>query len=157
MMRDQYSGIPPMSVKDRIKTATKRALASADLSMMTTAKLESIQQRALIGDKAQLLALFADADIRKSLDLLVDSRSQLNQDLFVLSTLGWKRDGYYVEFGATDGETLSNTWLLDKRFGWRGILAEPARIWRNALECAGRNATLEFECVWSESGQTLEF
>jgi FkbM family methyltransferase len=86
-----------------------------------------------------------------------DSPSQIGQDLFVLDRLRWKRDGYYVEFGATDGLTLSNTWLLDKKFGWRGILAEPGRVWRDALSAQGRNAHIEFACVWTETGQTLSF
>ena len=46
-----------------------------------------------------------------------DAHSQIRQDLFVLNQLHEKRDGYFVEFGASDGQTLSNTWLLEKRFG----------------------------------------
>jgi len=86
-----------------------------------------------------------------------DSPSQNGQDLFVLNRLRWKRGGYYVEFGATDGLSLSNTWLLDKKFGWRGILAEPGRVWRDRLSAQGRNAHLEFACVWTETGQMLPF
>ena len=76
-------------------------------------------------------ALLADVrpdDLRRTFDALTHSTSQLGQEIFVLSRLGWKRNGYYVEFGATDGRTLSNTWLVDRQFGWRGILAEPGRI-----------------------------
>jgi FkbM family methyltransferase len=86
-----------------------------------------------------------------------DSMSQLGQDLFVLDALGWKREGYFVEFGAADGKTLSNTWLLEKCFGWNGILAEPARSWRKALAVSGRTAAIDLDCVWSVTGETLNF
>ncbi|WP_155264911.1 FkbM family methyltransferase [Sphingomonas segetis] len=105
-------------------------------------------------------ALLADVrpdDLRRTFDALTHSTSQLGQEIFVLSRLGWKRNGYYVEFGATDGRTLSNTWLVDRQFGWRGILAEPGRIWHDALVAEGRNAHVDFDCVWNESGQTLTF
>lgn len=90
------------------------------------------------------------------LDWLDDSKAQLRQDLFVLACLDFKRNGYFVEFGATDGVTLSNTYLLERSFGWRGILAEPARCWHEALG-ANRSVHIEKKCVWKESGDKLLF
>ena len=85
------------------------------------------------------------------------SRSQLMQDLFVLSELGERRDrGFFVEFGASDGESLSNSWLLEKRLGWKGILAEPARCWHESLT-RNRTCAIETDCVWSHSGEKLDF
>lgn len=52
-------------------------------------------------------------------------KRQINQDIFVLYTLNWKRNGFFVEFGATNGIDLSNTYLLEKDFGWKGLLSEP--------------------------------
>ena len=52
-------------------------------------------------------------------------KSQIYQDIFVLYTLNWKRNGFFVEFGATNGFDLSNSYLLEKDFGWKGILCEP--------------------------------
>jgi hypothetical protein len=54
------------------------------------------------------------------------SQSQYKQDIFVLTQLGFKRNGYFAEFGATNGLELSNSYLLERQFGWSGILAEPA-------------------------------
>lgn len=84
------------------------------------------------------------------------SRAQLLQDLFVLEQTSWKRNGFFVEFGATDGINLSNTFLLEKEFGWTGILAEPGRNWHSSLE-RNRAAIISKECVWSESGKYLTF
>lgn len=67
------------------------------------------------------------------LDLMELSKAQLRQDLFVLNHLDFKRNGFFVEFGATNGVNLSNSFLLERQFGWNGILAEPARIWHEQL------------------------
>jgi FkbM family methyltransferase len=88
--------------------------------------------------------------------LELKSKAQLKQDMFVLDELGYKRDGYFVEFGATNGVDLSNTYLLEKEMGWRGILAEPARVWQDAL-VANRKCCISFDCVWSKSHEELEF
>lgn len=84
------------------------------------------------------------------------SKSQFFQDLFVLFMNQEKQDGYFVEFGATNGITLSNSWLLETGFGWKGILAEPARNWHDDLR-KNRQAIIETRCVWSKSGERLEF
>lgn len=84
------------------------------------------------------------------------SQSQHKQDLFVLSELGFKRDGYFVEFGATNGKDISNSWLLENTFGWKGIVAEPGIVWHEDL-FKNRKCHIETKCVWSESGKTLTF
>jgi FkbM family methyltransferase len=83
-------------------------------------------------------------------------KSQIGQDLFALYALGWKRSGYFVEFGATNGVDLSNTYLLEKDFAWTGILAEPATTWHSDL-VKNRSAVIDFDCVWKETGQSLPF
>lgn len=61
---------------------------------------------------------------------LKNSQAQLYQDLFALSIFGKDFAGYFVEFGATDGKSLSNTFLLEKDYGWRGLLAELGKYGR---------------------------
>lgn len=89
--------------------------------------------------------------------LLKESKSQIRQDLFVLSILEFKENGFYVEFGAADGVRFSNTYLLAKRFGWRGILAEPAKSWHRTLLKNREESTISCLCVWRESGLKIEF
>jgi FkbM family methyltransferase len=70
--------------------------------------------------------------------------------------MNFKRDGFFVEFGATNGLDLSNTHLLEKDFGWTGILAEPAVCWHRDLK-RNRNAHIETRCVWKYSNASLAF
>ena len=82
-------------------------------------------------------------------------KSQIYQDVFVLYILNWKRHGFFVEFGATNGLDLSNTFLLEKGFGWKGILCEPVSTWKEDL-IKNRNSILNFKCVWRTSGEFLD-
>lgn len=83
-------------------------------------------------------------------------RSQFGQDAFVLSQLEFKRGGYFVDFGATDGITGNNSHILEKRYGWTGILAEPACCWHEALR-RNRSAHVEEACVAARSGGSIPF
>ncbi|PQM56331.1 MAG: hypothetical protein CML39_05055 [Rhodobacteraceae bacterium] len=85
------------------------------------------------------------------------SSSQLFQDLFVLFSLEGKRDGQFLEFGATDGRNLSNTFSLEAAFGWQGVLAEPSPQWHDKLRSNRPNATIITDCIYSESGRNLDF
>lgn len=84
------------------------------------------------------------------------SVSQLGQDLWVLEKTGYKRGGFFVEFGATDGVLLSNTWLLEKEFGWKGICAEPNPKFFAQLQ-KNRQCQVSYEYIGRETGKTVEF
>jgi len=86
----------------------------------------------------------------------VRSYAQLKQDVVALLISGFKRGGYFVEFGATNGISLSNTYLLEKDYGWTGILAEPSVDWHDALTKA-RACAIDFRCVWRTSGEMIDF
>ena len=87
---------------------------------------------------------------------LEQSKAQLHQDIFVLSEVDFKKEGYFVEFGATNGHDLSNTHLLETQFNWQGIVAEPAKSWHQDLK-NNRDCHIETDCVWRETGKSLLF
>ncbi len=49
---------------------------------------------------------------------------QANQDKFVLNILKEKRDGYFLEIGSNHPIHINNTYLLEKHYGWKGIMVE---------------------------------
>lgn len=55
-------------------------------------------------------------------------QSQAGQDRFVLNKVfkKKKRGGFFLEMGAADGVLLSNTYVFEKRYDWKGILVEPS-------------------------------
>lgn len=91
-----------------------------------------------------------------ALDKNVVSYSQIYQDLWVLFESSSKSNGYFVEFGALDGVTFSNTFLLEKEFNWTGILCEPnPDMHQNLINT--RKSIVDTRCVYSETGKFLEF
>jgi FkbM family methyltransferase len=86
----------------------------------------------------------------------VTSYAQLSQDLFVLYVHQRKKGGFFVEFGASDGVSTSNTCLLERLFDWTGILAEPLPSMHEAL-ARNRRAVIDHRCVFTRSGEQLEF
>lgn len=144
-------------IGSQIKKFIRAGLRRAGQEIVPHSYLSALQSQAALLHKAATLGMMADDELRRTLDIIAKSPSQLNQDFFVLHELGWKTGGFFVEFGATDGKTLNNTCLLEKEFGWNGILAEPSKSWRSALESSGRSAKIEWDCVWSKSGEKLIF
>jgi FkbM family methyltransferase len=85
------------------------------------------------------------------------SNSQLGQDLEVLKFYNNKRNGFFVEIGASDGIELSNTFLLENNFGWRGICVEPIPA-KFGLLCNNRlNSVCYQEAVYDETGKPVVF
>lgn len=55
----------------------------------------------------------------------INWKSQEGQDAWVFNTLQSKRNGYFVDLAAHDPVRHSNTYVLEQRFGWKGICIEP--------------------------------
>jgi FkbM family methyltransferase len=146
-----------------VKRFLERFLTRAGLgvtSLQNLANLRSAQEelyelkKSVFGEKIR--DSFPIEDVNKALSQIRDSKAQLQQDLIALLLLDFKTNGYFVEFGATDGVKFSNSMLLESAFGWTGILAEPGKNWHKALK-SNRNGIIETRCVWETSGEILEF
>ncbi|MEM4619299.1 MAG: FkbM family methyltransferase [Candidatus Aenigmatarchaeota archaeon] len=84
------------------------------------------------------------------------SVSQLGQDIWVLERTNYKRNGFFVDIGASDGVMLNNTWLLEKEFGWRGICVEPNPKFYAQLK-KNRNCIVTDYYVGENTGEEIEF
>jgi FkbM family methyltransferase len=84
------------------------------------------------------------------------SRAELRQDLFALLELNFKKNGFFVEFGATNGFHDSNTYLLEKEFKWSGILAEPNKMWHKEIKL-NRSCYIETCCVYNATDSFVNF
>jgi FkbM family methyltransferase len=82
--------------------------------------------------------------------------SQLGQDIWVLEKTNYKRGGFFVEFGATNGVLLSNTLLLENEFEWQGICAEPNPKFFAELQ-KNRRCRISDQYIGRISGEQVEF
>jgi FkbM family methyltransferase len=85
------------------------------------------------------------------------SHSQLGQDNKVVEIYKRKRDGYFVEIGASDGVEFSNTCMLEREFGWKGICVEPIEEEFEKLVVNRPNSICLKKAVFSESNRQLQF
>lgn len=150
-------------MKDKIKSLANGFLAGFGYRLITIEYLNVLNQKfqSLVSkekekDDVQFLLTMPEYQLSSILSNLNKSHAQYRQDLFVLSELNFKKGGYFVEFGATNGIGNSNTLILERDYGWAGILAEPAKRWHFDLK-NNRRAKIETDCVWSKSGEILKF
>ena len=49
---------------------------------------------------------------------------QSEQDKFVLNILKNKKNGYFLEIGSNDPININNSYLLETKYDWKGIMVE---------------------------------
>ncbi len=139
-----------------VKDIVKSCLRVFDIGVTRYSTLERLEEESGAAHDIQMLLTLPNEHASQLVKYLKKSKSQFRQDLFVLSQLDFKTNGFFVEFGAGNGIDLSNTYLLESEFGWSGILAEPARCWHGDLT-RNRGAKIETKCVWKDSDSVLTF
>lgn len=73
--------------------------------------------------------------------------SQISQDTTVAEIFKYKRNGVYVDIGASDGIEYSNSYFLDKCHGWSGLMVDANWIRYMGLAGAGRSGDIVYGCV----------
>src|SRR5208282_3167640 len=101
-------------MKQSLKLRLQRLFAKFDLGVVRYSTLQALIEKAKSADDIELLSALPAAQLARLFEALPRSRAQLRQDLFVLSELDFKKNGFFVEFGATNGLDLSNTYLLER-------------------------------------------
>lgn len=54
----------------------------------------------------------------------MNSYSQAAQDLFVISVMKEKQNGYFIEIGSNHPMQHNNTYLLETKYNWKGLMVE---------------------------------
>lgn len=86
----------------------------------------------------------------------IESWSSERQDIYVLSVLKSKRNGYFIELGAADGIRKSNTKTLEKNYNWNGICIEADKKDYDKC-CITRNCIIVNECVDQKNDNEVNF
>ena len=115
---------------------------------------QAVDQNVLKDKNKELLNRFIEFLKNKRNDQIT---SQLYQDMFAEFIVGNSFEKTFLEFGATDGLNLSNTYSLEKFSNWSGVLAEPDTQWHNNLKLNRPNTKIIHDCVWKKSNETLDF
>ena len=110
-------------------------------------------KKVLISDESKLLSDFINSLENKSKII----RSQLLQDAFAEFIIGDRYSKTFLEFGATDGISLSNSYMLENSYKWIGLLAEPSPQWHDELKNNRPNTKILTKCIWKSSGEKLDF
>jgi len=66
---------------------------------------------------------------------------------YVIDLLQNKTGGFFVEYGAFDGETLSKTLVLERDYGWTGFMADPNIVNFEKLVTKNRKAWISNICL----------
>jgi len=102
------------------------------------------------------LGMISSQNHKELAQTLKSSKSQLRQEVFCLIYNNWKKEGFFVEFGAYDGIGCSNTLVLEKQFNWTGILAEPNINFHRELQ-TNRNCIIETVAIGGKSKDSRSF
>jgi len=114
-----------------LRSLVRKLFAAFGLGLISAKKVQDLEsariQRDNIANKIPLLLLLNSRQLidNEEVDLFLESPSENGQDIFALVASGKKKNGTFIEFGAYNGVDFSNTYLLERHFGWGGVLVEP--------------------------------
>ena len=119
----------------------------------------------IVGDmKRELInvILFQKSIVQMMLSNLNDLESQnigftgqRKQDVYAYVFFKGKREGFFIDIGAHDGKSLSNTYFFEQ-IGWNGICVEPQADICEILK-QNRNCDIYNVAIGSETKDNVEF
>ncbi len=151
--------------RGKLKLAIKRILRLFGWNLVRDSQIRELwsskDRLILATNQLERLRIFQDSALGSEMSLnylsnFGDIKSQLLQEVFVLSALEQRKSGYFIEAGASDGIDCSNTYLLEKGFGWSGLLIEPSESAFRRL-VSNRSSHVFNAALWSESNLNLHF
>ena len=81
-----------------------------------------------------------------------NSTSQSRQDVYVVYAMNGMQGGTYIDIGANDGVTFSNSYMLEKQLGWSGLLVEPLKwLMPKLYEHRRANNNILNACVYNRT------
>lgn len=130
-----------MTPQDRIKTA-RRELLEAQNELKTV--LEKTKTRA----RAPAVRMLHE--VRGMLHPAYPYASQAGQDQIIDRIMKGKRGGTFIDVGAYDGVSGSNTLFLEKWRDWTGVLVEPVEEQRKRASIARSAPCLPYAVATSD-------
>jgi hypothetical protein len=96
----------------------------------------------------------------------INYNSQLGQDRIALELLDYKKNGVFLDIGCSVPDVISNTLIMEKHFGWKGLVldnnSEFESMWscrpNSKFICADATA-MDWKTVLSENNmpQVIDF
>ncbi len=70
----------------------------------------------------------------------LDYNGQAFADKFVLNCTGFKRGGYFLELGSREAKSNNNSYILEKEFGWKGVMVDRVNDHKESYESTRPNS-----------------
>ena len=84
-------------------------------------------------------------------------KAQYGEDKLLWEMFNGRREGFFIEVGAWNGISLSNTYFLEQ-MGWTGILVEPLRErFEDCVRNRPRSRVVHAACTAPNQGNTINF
>lgn len=106
-----------------------------------------------------------DWDIKKIdfSESIINYNGQAQQDKFVINALKFKRNGYFIELGSCRPIINNNTFLLEKKFDWKGIMVEYdgkflsqyKKYRKNSIHVINDATKIDYQTLFSENNVPL--
>jgi hypothetical protein len=105
------------------------------------------------GSRWKIVAMYRNVPIDTKRDPLYGS--QCGQDLTIADIFKHKRKGIFLDLASNDATALSNTVVLERKYGWDGLCVEPNVIYMRGY--AQRTCRLVQAVVGPTDGVSVEF